>query len=309
MTKINNDGLNRSALWAFICFSVLWAISSCSPSGPEIQLSKDLVYASPNDGASSDPQLDVYALPEGEARPVIVVLHGGASSKEDPVFVELSERLAAENLVVFNPTYLAGTVTPDTLTADDGLRMRAAFEHVVCAVRFASDQAVSFGGDPANITIVGHSAGGFFGLISAMAGPDLSAAWDQLAASRGAPDPQVTCTAPDATSHVKAFVGFNGAYFIFETVGSLSQDVELKALTNPHLYVGGNPGLQVQFIYGSQDTTQPPWHLDAITQFVDLLRGSGYAADWTGVDAGHGFEFEGPAWDTTLELILSTAQD
>ena len=295
----------QSALLAGLV-SLFWITTACTSA--RLVVTKNIPFAQAEGPQGTDQQLDIYAPRDAQDQPVVILLHGGSGSKDDPDFVEMSERLASAGMVVFNVTYLPAAMTPDTLTLSDGRALRAAYENVICAIRFANATAAEYGGDSARIIVLGQSAGGLVGLVSALAGEDLALAWDLFAAGRGGPDKQTTCTTADAAAKVDGFVGFNGAYYVFDSLTLLDSDVELKALTAPDLFVGGNPDLKIRFIFGSRDPTQPDWHIQRSAQLITELNARGYDAEAATVDAAHGCNFEDPAWEQTLNIITAVIE-
>ncbi len=249
--------------------------------------------------------LDVYTSPDGARNPIIVSLHGGSGSKDDEAYVEFSRRLAAEDVVVFNVGYRGAS--PGGYAANDGLLLREALESVACAVRYARTHAERFGGDPQRVTVVGHSAGGYMGLLATLLGDDLDAEWNRFASSRGGPPQQATCAVEATTTAVSGFVGFNGAYFVFDFVGVPTADPELWRLANPAGYAETHPALVTRFLLGSRDATQPARHLEMVEEFSEARRRAGYDSEVVWVDAEHGYSFDEEPWATTLATILAVA--
>jgi arylformamidase len=101
---------------------------------------------------SGDPlqTLDVYALPTAKKAPVVVWIHGGgwqAGDKSEmgqkpPAFVEKGFVLVSVNYRLW-PKVPMGDIVRD----------------VAKSVHWVHDHAASFGGDPARLLIMGHSAG------------------------------------------------------------------------------------------------------------------------------------------------------
>ncbi len=103
---------------------------------------------------------------DSKRRPVMVWLHGGAfviGSGSEPIYI--SDRLARRgDVVVVTVNYRLGTlgflnlkeITKGAIpaTGNEGLLDQAA------ALRWVHDNIAAFGGDPANVTIFGESAGG-----------------------------------------------------------------------------------------------------------------------------------------------------
>ncbi|HZD23496.1 MAG TPA: carboxylesterase family protein, partial [Acidimicrobiia bacterium] len=222
-----------------------------------IEVTSDLAYTDPVQDFLSGQELDVYAPAQGEGLPVLVFLHGGGGSKNDPEIIRFSELIAEQGVVVFTPSVPIGA--PEDLAILKGRKMREAMESVVCAVRFSRAHANDFGGNPVRISLVGHSGGGLLGLLVSLMGDDLARYWDPLP---GGPAQQSECLeSQGASGEVQAFVGLNGAYFIFSPE-SPYHTPKIWPLANPYEYVGNNPELQMRFIVGGQDDTQPDWHKD-----------------------------------------------
>jgi para-nitrobenzyl esterase len=103
---------------------------------------------------------------DSKKRPVMVWLHGGAfviGSGSEPIYI--SDRLARRgDVVVVTVNYRLGTlgflnlkeVTKGAIpaTGNEGLL------DMVAALQWVKDNIAAFGGDPANVTIFGESAGG-----------------------------------------------------------------------------------------------------------------------------------------------------
>lgn len=94
----------------------------------------------------------------GERMPVVIFVNGGVWSTGDAwQFAPLARRIADEaNALVLVATY---TLYPAALVP-------AMIDEVCEAVRFAQRTAPSLGGDPARITVLGHSAGAHLALCA-----------------------------------------------------------------------------------------------------------------------------------------------
>jgi len=120
----------------------------------EIVRTADLPY-----GAAPRQLLDVYRPAQRHDLPVILFWHGGSwqnGSKDYYRFV--GARLARQGFVVAIPNYRLAPEYP----------FPAFVEDAALAVRWVSDYARDYGGDPAHIFISGHSAGGHIALILAL---------------------------------------------------------------------------------------------------------------------------------------------
>jgi len=110
-------------------------------------------------GPTLDERLDIFPA-AGTATPVHMFIHGGywrAFTAKQFSFV--ADALVARGIsVVVNSYSLCPKVTIDEIVRQN----RA-------AVRWLMDHAGAFGGDPANITLSGHSAGGHLAAMAALA--------------------------------------------------------------------------------------------------------------------------------------------
>lgn len=126
---------------------------------------KDLAYVSP-DAPDFDPErhiLDVYSPRQKSAglRPVVVFIHGGSwNSGTKNLYTFIGRRLAKQQVVAVIINYRLAPKVEVPAMASDGAR----------AVRWAVDHIADYGGDPARIYVMGHSAGG--GLAALLATKD-----------------------------------------------------------------------------------------------------------------------------------------
>lgn len=99
---------------------------------------------------------DVFAPPDGEDLPIVVMLHGTGGERE--VMEPLARAVAEEGAVVYLPSWPVIDQVAE-LPADSDEPFRRQAEAVVCALRFARRTAPEFGGDPDDLTLLGHSGG------------------------------------------------------------------------------------------------------------------------------------------------------
>ncbi|PNG24769.1 alpha/beta hydrolase [Methylocella silvestris] len=121
-------------------------------------IARDVAY-----GAQPRRRLDVYAPTAASSAPVVVFLHGGGwetGAKEDHRFV--MGALAGRGFVAITLNY---GLYP-------AVRYPVFLEDAAMAVAWTKNQAAEFGGDPARIVLLGHSAGAY---IAAML--SLDARW------------------------------------------------------------------------------------------------------------------------------------
>ena len=123
--------------------AVLNALARLEP----VRVTENLAYA---DGPRH--RLDVYAPTSGAAqgRPVVVFFYGGSwDSGERAMYRFVGAALASRGLVVVIPDYRLYPQVRFPAFVQDGAR----------AVRWARDNAASYGGDPSRLVLMGHSAG------------------------------------------------------------------------------------------------------------------------------------------------------
>ncbi|MBX3269963.1 MAG: carboxylesterase family protein [Sandaracinaceae bacterium] len=107
--------------------------------------------------------LSVFAPARAAGAPVMVFIHGGGftgGSGNEPLYDGRS--LAARGVVVVTLNYrlgVLGFLALDALVEDDGGAGMLGLYDQRLALAWVRDNAAAFGGDPANITIFGESAG------------------------------------------------------------------------------------------------------------------------------------------------------
>lgn len=113
--------------------------------------------------------LDVYRPTEDGPWPVVVMLHGAGSSGRH--WGQWISAVAEQGAVVFVPTWPAN-LPMATVRASRRENQRVA-SLLACSVRFARTEAETYGGDPSNLTIFGHSFGANFGSVIAFGNPKM----------------------------------------------------------------------------------------------------------------------------------------
>jgi dienelactone hydrolase len=176
---------------------------------------------------------DVFAPDDGDDLPVVVMLHGTGGDRS--VMEPLARAVAQEGAVVYVPSWpVIDQVAEFHPDDDEPFRLQA--EAVVCALRFARRTAPDFGGDPDELTLLGHSGGGMAGARVALV--DVP------------PWPGIDCDADVAHAPVR-FIGTGGDY-----IGEYQyadQCPELFAAYDPLSIEATNLDLQVRLIHGVAD--------------------------------------------------------
>jgi acetyl esterase/lipase len=133
---------------------LLWSLVSILQEPSSVITHLDIPYAGP----SGDPVhqvLDVFAPPGADGLPVMFFIHGGAfhmSDKSDAEYYpETGPRFAGEGWVAVLPNYRLSPAVRYPEHAQD----------VAAALRWTFENISRFGGDPGNVFVAGHSAGGF----------------------------------------------------------------------------------------------------------------------------------------------------
>ncbi|MCX6374414.1 MAG: alpha/beta fold hydrolase [Actinobacteria bacterium] len=139
----------------------------------DIRIIYDVRYMSRREG-SLPPLLDVYAPKQGGPWPLVVMLHGGGL---DTCWMgDWAAQVAQRGAVVFVPEW--SRVLESELAAITAAESRASqvgqFGDVAAAVRFARGTGARYGGDPAHLTLFGHSAGAMQAASEAFSGAPAS---------------------------------------------------------------------------------------------------------------------------------------
>jgi acetyl esterase/lipase len=155
----------------------------------DLQIVRDVRYMAQRTGWAPA-MLDVYAPKLGGPWPLVVMLHGGGLPRY--WLTGWAVKAAQRGAVVFVPDWgLTNTLLPDPATfSSKRLRLTSIQGHgdLAAVVRFARGTATRYGGDPARLTLFGHSAGANEAAMEAFSG---------VAASKGGPK-GAGSTVPDA---------------------------------------------------------------------------------------------------------------
>jgi acetyl esterase/lipase len=214
--------------------------------GPGIHLG--IAYGEPANKLQS---LDVYAPAAGKNHPVVVYIHGGGWHSGDKADVHhkptaLTDRgfvLASINYRLWTPPWsksFPGTVTIKNEAQD-----------VAKAIRWVHEHAREYGGDPANLIVMGHSAGAHLAALLCTDERYLKAEGLALADIKG-------CVPIDGDSfdlpmREKANAGNKVAAADRERFG----DESLRAELSPALHVARGKGIPPFLIFHIVDAAHP----------------------------------------------------
>jgi len=123
---------------------------------------------------SLPPLLDVYAPKQAGLWPLVVMLHGGGV---DTLWLSSwAIQVALRGAVVFVPEWsrLLDSELASISAAEFRASQEGSFGDVAAAIRFARGSGARYGGDPARLTLFGHSAGAMEAASEAFSGASAS---------------------------------------------------------------------------------------------------------------------------------------
>ena len=257
-----SGGQLRRTQYALLVVSALSAMAGCSPRraveallvGDQFDLARGLAY-----GDDVRQRLDVYrSRGDGRPSPVVVFLYGGrwqSGSKEQ--YRLLADALTREGVVAVIPDY---RLYP-------AVRFPAWMEDAALTVRWVRDSIARYGGDPARIFVVGHSAGAHTAVLLALDRRYLDDA--------GVP--------PGA---VRGFAGLAGP------VATTWTDPDVQALMGPRqgwpatypLTHAAEPAPPLLLLHGRRDRTVAPANALRLAAHVQKRGGCARAVLYRGLD-------------------------
>jgi acetyl esterase/lipase len=236
-----------------------------TPSTAALKVYPGLAYSEPK---NTFQMLDIFTPAQGKNHPVVIYIHGGGWHSGDKTEVHnkpkaLTDRgfvLASINYRLWTPPWskdFPGTVT---------LKHQA--QDVAKAIRWVHDHATDYGGDPATLIVMGHSAGAHLSALACTDERYLKAEGLSLANIKG-------CVPIDGDSHdvpmrMKANVGTKVAATDRERFGAEDLQKELSPVT--HVAKGKNipPFLILHIVDPNHPQTQA--HAE---RFAEVLRAAG----------------------------------
>jgi predicted esterase len=267
---------------------------TATPPAAEVEVFVDVPYAVPLRAGVEEQWLDIYAPVAPGDWPLVVFAHGYDDDKRN--YARLCRALAGEGALVFAVNWPVWI--PELAAEEDGRGFREMAEALACAVRFARAAAPDYGGDPARVVLVGFSNGGGAAAFNALVGDGVERLWEDFAAVRGGPPPQVTCVADGVSARVDGLVGVSGAYDA--PTGTLQvEDPALWAFNSTYAHLGENPELRVRLLHSEGDEVVP---FELALQFEAALIGAGYDAALTSFDGVHEVPVQ-LTIETVMELV------
>jgi acetyl esterase/lipase len=165
MRRVNDYRLPRHTFCVLMLALMGVMAGVCTVNAGEKPAQHDIAY-----GVDKEQTLDIYMPAQPQAAPIIFMVHGGGwrhGDKDNSRVVDNKvKRWVARGFIFISVNYRM-------LPARDALQQR---DDIIAALVFAQRHAADWGGDPAQIILMGHSAGAHLvALIDADPAPALAA--------------------------------------------------------------------------------------------------------------------------------------
>jgi acetyl esterase/lipase/pimeloyl-ACP methyl ester carboxylesterase len=239
------------------------AVTGSAQTEPKVH--RGLAYSEPKNKFQ---MLDIFAPAEGKNHPVVIYVHGGGWHSGDKAEVHnkptaLTDRgfvLASINYRLWTPPWskdFPGTVT---------LKHQA--QDVAKAIRWVHDHARDYGGDPATLIVMGHSAGAHLSALVCTDERYLKAEGLSLANIKGCVP--IDGDSHDLPMHMKANAGKKVAATDRERFGAEDLQKELS----PAMHVAKGKNIPPFLILHIVDPDHPETQAQA-ERFAQVLRAAG----------------------------------
>jgi para-nitrobenzyl esterase len=207
--------------------------------------------------------LNVWAPARGEKLPVIVWIYGGGFNVGSASMANYSgENLAASGVVRVNLAYRLGALgflAHPELTAESGYGGSGNYGlmDLIAGLRWVQANIAAFGGDPANVTIAGQSAGSM-AVALLQASPEARGLFHKVVGMSGSPfsEPLTAVTLAEAESTGLALQHALGAHSI-EDLRDIGGD-KIAAATVPRAPIV----LDGRYVIGAQRAFEAKQHSD-----------------------------------------------
>jgi acetyl esterase/lipase len=246
-------------------------------------------------------ELSVYAPTSGGPWPLVVVVPGNPGVLHKPSdegdYAELGQPLAAQGAVVVVAQYRLD------IEVDGGYPVT--FQDIACAIGVARKIGSTYKADPARVTLVGHSFGGWAAAVVALTPTPFT------------PDPG-SCNLTTGTLRPDAFLGIDGAYTIATDTSAFELQVPsvyaneaaraaATAASDPYLlakkYPASPGSIPIRLLQGTADqevSTDIPVSLES------ALTAAGYDSSlWMVPGADH---VGAVSADSTIAWVLALAK-
>jgi len=174
----------------------------------KISVERNIAYTEGKPEDADKHRLDIYRPAEPKNAPVLMFLHGGYWRQGDRAqYTFLGNRFAEAGYVVVIPSYRLMPANPHPAQIQD----------VAAAFAWTHEYISKYGGDPNNITLAGHSAGGHLASLLAL-------------------DPKWLQRVKLPASAIRAVVSLSGVYDVSHVAGF--GDEAARSAASPVRYVG-----------------------------------------------------------------------
>ena len=215
--------------WTTPLLMVIWATDLFAQ--PKIY--RELAYSDPKNKFQ---MVDVFAPAEGKNHPVVIYIHGGGWHSGDKAEVHNKPKaLPARGFVLASINYRLWT-PPWSKSFPGSVTLKHEAQDVAKAIRWVHDHVRDYGGDPAALIVVGHSAGAHLSALVCTDERYLKAEGLSLANIKGCVP--IDGDSHDLPMHMKANVGKRVEATDRERFGGESLQKDLSPIT--HVAKGKN---------------------------------------------------------------------